>query len=58
MASLLDKLRYLELIRGRVTPHCGTVFSVSVVVGAAGGGVPLGAVPALSWCVGRCLSWV
>ena len=34
--------------------RCGTVFSVSVVVGAAvrcaGGGVPLGAVPALSWC--------
>ena len=29
---------------------CGTVFPVSVVVGAAGGGVPLGAVPALSWC--------
>ena len=31
--------------------RCGTVFPVFVVVGGgcAGGGVPLGAVPALSW---------
>jgi len=27
------------------------VFPVSVVVGAAGGGVPLRAVPVLSWCL-------
>jgi len=36
----------VRLARGK------TVFPVSVVVGGgcAGGGVPLGAVPALSWC--------
>ena len=32
--------------------RCGTVFSVSAMVGGgcAGGGVPLGAVLVLSWC--------
>jgi len=30
--------------------RCGAVFPLSVVVGAAGSGVPLVAVPALSWC--------
>jgi len=32
--------------------RCGTAFPLSVVVegGCAGGGVPLGAVPVLSWC--------